>query len=73
MSPGTEVIQKRAPTLYGIIVFKVAKGTLFLLAGIALYCLSDNNLPEDYKNFLNQPTVQRVLNVLRVHPGNKFL
>jgi len=72
MPADTEVIQKRAPTLYGIIVFKLVKGTLFFLMGIALYCLLDNILPDGYKNFLNQPTVQRMLNVLRVHPGNKF-
>ena len=60
---------KRAPTLYAIIAFKLLKGSLFVVLAIALYCLSDNNLPEEYRNFLNRPFVQKIFHALRVHPG----
>src|SRR5438876_1633293 len=71
--PGeTPPIKKRAPTLYAIIAFKLLKGSLFVVLAVVLYCLSDNNLPEEYKNFLGQPLVQKILHSLRVHPGNKF-
>ena len=63
---------KRAPTLYAIIAFKLLKGSLFVVLAIALYCLSDNNLPEEFRNFLNRPFVQKIFHALRVHPGNKF-
>jgi uncharacterized membrane protein (DUF2068 family) len=63
---------KRAPTLYAIIAFKLMKGSLFVALAIVLYCLSDNNLPEEYRDFLDRPLVQKVLHALRVHPGNKF-
>jgi len=71
--PGeTHLIRKRAPTLYAIIAFKLLKGSLFVALAIMLYCLSDNNLPEEYRAFLNRPLVQKVFHTLRVHPGNKF-
>src|SRR6266699_3934696 len=71
--PGdTPLSAKRAPTLYAIIAFKLLKGSLFVVLAVVLYCLSDNNLPEEYKNFLGQPLVQKILHSLRVHPGNKF-
>ena len=63
MSADTGAIQKRAPTLYGIIVFKLVKGALFLTLGIMAYCLSDNDLPQEYRNLLE---------LLRIHPGNTF-
>lgn len=44
---------KRAPTLYAIIVFKLGKGLLFAGLALALYMLSDNNLPSDYQNALH--------------------
>jgi uncharacterized membrane protein (DUF2068 family) len=52
-----------APTLYLIIVFKLAKGTLFLTSAFVIYALSDNNLPHEF---------QRLMEMLRVHPGNRF-
>jgi uncharacterized membrane protein (DUF2068 family) len=55
--------KKRAPTLYAIIVFKLLKGTLFLVLAIVLYCLSDNDLPAEYQHLLHH---------LRVQPGNQF-
>jgi len=64
------LIIKRAPTLYGIIVFKLVKGSLFLTLAIVAYTLSDNNLPEEYQGFLRY--IQPVLEMLRVHPANKF-
>ena len=63
MGQDTELIKKPAPTLYGIIIFKLVKGSLFLGAAFALYCLSDNNLPDEF---------QRLMDWLRVHPGNQF-
>lgn len=56
-------VRKRAPTLYGIIVFKLLKGAVFVAFAIAAYMLSDNNLPEE---------LHKAMHVLRVHPGNKF-
>ena len=64
------LVKKRAPTLYGIIVFKLIKGSLFLTLAITAYTLSDNNLPEEYKGLLRY--IQPVLELLRVHPANKF-
>ena len=58
-----ELRQKPAPTLYGIIVFKLVKGSMFVALAITAYTLSDNNLPEEY---------QKVMQMLKVHPGNKF-
>ena len=63
MGAQTDLVQRRAPTLYGIIVFKLLKGGLFLTLAIVAYCLSDNDLPEEF---------QKLLQILRVHPGNKF-
>jgi uncharacterized membrane protein (DUF2068 family) len=58
---------KRAPTLYAIIFFKLAKGLLFAGLALAIYLLSDNNLPSDY---------QRVMDWLiqhnRVNPERRF-
>ena len=58
-----ELVKKPAPTLWGIIAFKLIKGSLFLSLAIMAYTLSDNNLPEEY---------QKAVHFLRVHPGNKF-
>ena len=55
--------EKRYPTLYAIIGFKLLKGSLFLTLAIVAYCLSDNDLPYEFG---------RLLHVLRVHPGNRF-
>src|SRR5689334_5939264 len=64
------LLKKRAPTLYGIIIFKLIKGSLFLTLAITAYTLSDNNLPEEYQGFLRY--IQPALELLRVHPANKF-
>ncbi|HEY6167082.1 MAG TPA: DUF2127 domain-containing protein [Verrucomicrobiae bacterium] len=53
----------RAPTLYGIIVFKLVKGSLFVALAITAYALSDNDLPFEYR---------RLMAFLQVHPGNQF-
>ena len=72
MGADVQLPTKRAPTFVGIIIFKLLKGAAFFTLAIVLYCLSDNNLPQEYKDFLNEPWVQSALQVLRVHPGNKF-
>lgn len=58
-----EAPPKRTPTYYGIILFKLVKGSLFLALAIVAYCLSDNDLPAEFRELMH---------VLRVHPGNKF-
>lgn len=45
---------KSAPTLYAIIAYKLAKGLIFASLALALYLLSDNNLPADYQNLLEK-------------------
>ena len=67
---GEPFVKKRAYTLYGIIVLKLVKGLLFLTLAVMAYTLSDNNLPEEYRGFLRY--IQPVLELLRVHPANKF-
>ena len=59
----TELLKRPAPTLYGIIVFKLVKGGLFLTLAWVMWALSDNDLPAEVKNLMN---------MLRVHPANKF-
>jgi uncharacterized membrane protein (DUF2068 family) len=54
---------KRAPTLYAIIAIKLLKGLLFVALAIVAYTLSDNDLPAEYKHFLQH---------LRVNPERKF-
>ena len=54
---------KRAPTLYGIIAFKLLKGSLFVTLAITAYALSDNDLPLEFK---------RLMDWLRVHQENEF-
>src|SRR5262245_51359034 len=44
---------QRAPGLYGIIAFKLAKGIIFVLAALGIYSLSNNNLPEDFRTLLH--------------------
>ena len=58
-----ETLKKRAPTFYGIIVFKILKGALFVALAITAYTLSDNNLPVEFR---------KVMDFLRVTPANKF-
>ena len=55
--------QKPAPTLYAIIAIKLLKGTAFVTLALVLYTLSDNNLPQEFRNFLH---------LLRINPERKF-
>jgi uncharacterized membrane protein (DUF2068 family) len=48
----TKFLRKRAPTLYVIITIKLLKGLLLLLLGLGVYSLSDNNLPAEFRGFL---------------------
>jgi uncharacterized membrane protein (DUF2068 family) len=61
--PDTEIVKKRAPTLYAIIAMKLSKGLLFVVLACVAYALSDNNLPYEY---------DRLLHFLRLNPENKF-
>jgi uncharacterized membrane protein (DUF2068 family) len=63
MGTQTELLKKRAPTLYAIIAIKLLKGLLFVALAIIIYSLSDNDLPSELK---------RVLHVLRFNPERKF-
>lgn len=63
MSDTTTTIKKRAPTLYVIIAIKLVKGTLLLLLALGVYTLSDNNLPEQFREFLQ---------FLHLDPEKKF-
>ncbi len=50
---GTQPLRKkRAPTLYVIILIKLGKGLLLLLLGLGVYRLSDNNLPDEFRQTL---------------------
>jgi uncharacterized membrane protein (DUF2068 family) len=64
----TEAPLKRAPTLYVIIFFKLAKGLLFLFLGLVLYFQADRNLPQEYNDLLQRPFFQN----LRIHPESKL-
>jgi len=44
--------KKRAPTFYVIITSKLLKGVLFLLLALGAYNLSDNDLPEEFRQLL---------------------
>lgn len=63
MGEQTELIKKRAPTLYAIIVLKLLKGVLFLTLAVVAYTLSDNDLPAE---------LHKVLFHLRFNPERKF-
>jgi uncharacterized membrane protein (DUF2068 family) len=52
MADTTTFITKRAPTLYVIIAIKLFKGLLLLLLAAGVYQLSDNNLPEEFRQIL---------------------
>lgn len=45
--------RKRAPTLYAIIASKLIKGTLLLVLAVSAYNLSDNNLPDEFRQLLS--------------------
>ena len=55
--------KRRAPTLYGIIVLKLVKGTICLLLAFGVYKLSDENIPE---------VLRQVLEFLHLDPEKKF-
>jgi len=63
MSADTTFVTKRAPTLWVIIAIKLVKGLLFAALAIVAYALSDNDLPEEFRN---------VLHWLRLNPEKKF-
>jgi uncharacterized membrane protein (DUF2068 family) len=45
-------VRKRAPTYYAIIAIKLGKGVLLMLVALGVYSLSDNNLPDEFKQIL---------------------
>ncbi len=45
-------VKKRAPTLYFIILIKLGKGLLLLLLAVGVYSLSDDNLPQEFRQML---------------------
>ncbi|MFO1496897.1 MAG: DUF2127 domain-containing protein [Verrucomicrobiota bacterium] len=53
----------RAPTLYAIVLIKLLKGLLFLSMAFVAYTLSDNNLPDEYRQLLHH---------LRLNPEKRF-
>jgi uncharacterized membrane protein (DUF2068 family) len=59
----TQIVKKRAPTLYAIIALKLLKGLLFVTLAIVAYTLSDNDLPYEY---------HRLLHFLRLNPETRF-
>jgi uncharacterized membrane protein (DUF2068 family) len=63
MGADTELVKKRAPTLYAIIALKLLKGLLFVSLALVAYTLSDNDLPAEYRHFLQH---------LRVNPERRF-
>ena len=54
---------KRAPTLYFIVAVKAVKGVAALLLALGAYSLTDNDLPEDFRNLLE---------FLHIDPEKKF-
>src|SRR5689334_11067054 len=63
MGADTEILTKRAPTLYAIIAIKLLKGALFLTLAILAYTLSDNDLPAELGSLLQH---------LRFNPERRF-
>ena len=57
------LVKKRAPTLYGIIAFKLFKGVVFVTLAIVAYTLADNDLPAE---------LQSVLQFFRIQPDTRF-
>lgn len=48
----SEPFKKRAPTLYVIIAMKLSKGLLLVLLAAGAYSLSDDNLPQQFRQTL---------------------
>ena len=44
--------KSKAPGLWGVIAFKLAKGLLFLAIAAGIFTLTDNNLPNDFRGLL---------------------
>ena len=63
MADDPTFIKQRAPTLYLIIAIKLVKGVLLLLLGLGVYSLSDNNLPDEFRELLR---------FLHLDPEKKF-
>jgi uncharacterized membrane protein (DUF2068 family) len=63
MGLDTDLVKKRAPTLYAIIAIKLLKGSLFVVLAIVAYTLSDNDLPAEYRHLLQH---------LRLNPERRF-
>jgi uncharacterized membrane protein (DUF2068 family) len=63
MGAETELVKKRAPTLYAIIALKLLKGSLFVALAVVAYTLSDNDLPAEYRHLLQH---------LRLNPERRF-
>ncbi len=61
--PPVGAVRRRAPTLYAIIALKLLKGTLLLLLALGVYSLSDNNLPQEFRELLDY---------LHLDPEKKF-
>ncbi len=59
----TTFVKKRAPTLYAIIAIKLLKGTILLLLALGIFKISDSNLPEEFREFLQ---------FLHLDPEKKF-
>jgi uncharacterized membrane protein (DUF2068 family) len=57
------IVKNRAPTLYAIISIKLLKAALFIALAIAMYALSDNDLPFEYR---------RLLHFLKLNPERRF-
>lgn len=57
------IVKTRAPTLYAIISMKLLKAALFITLAVAMYALSDNDLPFEYR---------RLLHFLKLNPERRF-
>jgi uncharacterized membrane protein (DUF2068 family) len=63
MASDTSLFRKRAPGFYAIIAFKLGKGLLLVLLAFGVYKLSDDNLPDAFR---------QALKVLHLDPEKKF-
>lgn len=63
---------RRAPTLYIIIFFKLAKGLGACALAVALCFQTASLLPSEYQHLLARPWVVNTFHYLRIHPENKF-
>lgn len=63
---------KRNPTLYTIIIFKLAKGGLFFVFAVLLFFQATHNLPKEWNGLWTHPVMVNIFHNLRIHPENKF-